>query len=76
EAMTVFSPETRERVIALVRRLGGLYVDRVAALHAAVTAPLRQQAIALLDRLVPRDALIRAYSETFLRAGLALAVCA
>ena len=76
EAMTVFSPETRERVIALVRRLGGLYVDRVAALHAAVTAPLRQQAIALLDSLVHRDALILAYSDTFLLAGIAMAFCA
>ncbi len=74
--MTVFSPETRERVIALVRRLGGLYVDPCRSLACRSHRAAAAAAIALLDSLVHRDALILAYSDTFLLAGIAMAFCA
>jgi len=76
EAINPFSLETQERVIALVRRLSGLHVDRFAALHGAATAPLRQQAMAALDMLVHREARLLAYSDTFLLAGGAMVLCA
>ena len=75
EVITSFSLETQERIIALVRRFGGLYVERFTALHGATTEPLRQQALAVLDSLVHREARLLAYSDTFLIAGAAMTLC-
>jgi MFS transporter, DHA2 family, multidrug resistance protein len=75
EAVTAFSPETQERIIGLVRRFGGLYVERFVALHGAAAAPLRQQALAALDSLVHHQARLLAYSDTFLIAGVAMTLC-
>ncbi|WP_316398721.1 DHA2 family efflux MFS transporter permease subunit [Bradyrhizobium sp. 33ap4] len=75
ETVTVFSPETRERIIALVRRFSGTQIDGFDAMHAASAEPFRQQALQVLDSLVHREARLLAYSDTFLLAGIAMALC-
>jgi DHA2 family multidrug resistance protein len=42
----------------------------------AAAAPLRRQALALIDGAVHRQALLLAYGGAFLIAGLAMLVCA
>lgn len=75
ESLTIFSLETQERIINLVRQLGGMHIDRFNALHGAATEPLRLQALRLLDGVVHREALLLSYSDAFLVAGIAMTVC-
>jgi DHA2 family multidrug resistance protein len=76
EAVTVYAPATRERMVDLVRTLTHTPVPRTAALTDAALAPQRQQALAILDHAVQREALLLAYSDAFLVAGLAMLACA
>lgn len=76
EAVSPFSVEFRERMIGMVRLLGRQQVDRETALHGAGAAPLREQALGLFDRLVHHEALLLAYSDAFLIAGVAMLLCA
>ncbi|TCM20668.1 DHA2 family multidrug resistance protein [Novosphingobium sp. PhB165] len=76
EAITPFSQAYRDRMVDMVRLLGHGQVERHTALHGPATGPLRQQALALLDATVHRQALLLAYSDAFLIAGLAMGACA
>lgn len=75
EAVTLYSPQTRERVVDLVRQFSGIHVDRVSALDGAATAPLRMQAMGFLDGQVHHQARLLAYGDTFLLAGAAMVLC-
>ncbi|WP_395397494.1 DHA2 family efflux MFS transporter permease subunit [Novosphingobium sp. BL-8A] len=76
EAVTPFSEAFRERMVDGVRLLGQGQADRHTALYGASTAPLRQKAMALLDGAVHHQALLLAYSDAFLIAGLGMGLCA
>lgn len=76
EAVTVYSQAAQDRIVELVRLFAHAHVERAAALHDAAFAPLRQRALALIDHGVHRDALILAYSDAFLFAGIAMLACA
>lgn len=74
EAVTPYSELYRERIIAMVRLLGHGQIDRHLAMDGPVTAPLRERALALLNADIHREALLLAYSDAFLIAGLAMAL--
>lgn len=76
EAVTPLAEATRERIIELVRLLAHFPVERAAALYDPALAPLRQQALALLDKVIHREALLLSYSDAFLLAGVAMLGCA
>jgi MFS transporter, DHA2 family, multidrug resistance protein len=76
EAITVYAPATRERMIDSVRQLAGLHMDRWQALHAVNAWPYRMQAIAAMDGSVRHQALLSAYADSFLLASLAVMACA
>lgn len=76
EAVSPYSPEFHERMIVLVRSFAHQQIDRVSALHAFQTAGLRQRALGLIDRIVHHEALLLAYSDAFLVAGVAMLACA
>jgi DHA2 family multidrug resistance protein len=76
EAVTPFSREFRERTVALVRLLTRQQLDPRTVLHGKATEPYRQQALAVMDKLVHHDAQHLAYSDAFLAAGVAMLVCA
>ena len=76
EAVTPYSPDFQERIIALVRAFAHQQIDRVTALHAFGTAGLRRRALGLIDHIVHHEALLLAYSDAFLVAGLAMLACA
>lgn len=76
ESVNSYSPELNDRTILLVRQLSHLHVSRASALYEAAYATFRQQAMAVLDRIVRHDALLLAYSDAFLIAGLAMLFCA
>ena len=76
EAVTPFSAATQARVIELVRMLARAPVDAASALYGSGHALERQQAFALLDKVVHREALLLAYSDAFLVAGIAMLACA
>jgi len=59
----------------MVRLLSQVPMDYASALHGAAAGPLRQQALALMERLVHRDAMLMAYSDAFYLAGLAMLAC-
>lgn len=66
---------TQERLLELVRLLAQAPVESARALHSAALAPLRQQALGLMDKVLHRDALLLAYSDAFLLARLAMLLC-
>lgn len=76
ESVTPFSQATRERMVELVRFLARAPLDRATALYDSGFAPERQQAIAILDKIVHREALLLTYSDAFLVAGVAMLGCA
>ena len=75
EAITPFSDAFRERMVDLVRLLSHGRVDRHAALQGKTTELYRDQALALLDRVVHHEALLLSYSDAFLLAGLFMLAC-
>ena len=75
ESLNLFTQATQERWAALINVLGQRHLDTASALHSSAAGPLRQQALALMDKVVHRDALLLAYSDGFLLAGLAMLLC-
>ncbi|EIZ81304.1 EmrB/QacA family drug resistance transporter [Novosphingobium sp. Rr 2-17] len=75
EAVNPFSAEFRERMIAMVRLLSHEQIDRATALNGAAAASLRERALGLMERLVHHEALLLAYSDAFLIAGVAMLLC-
>lgn len=75
ESLNLFTQATQERWAALVNILAQRHLDTASALHSSAAGPLRQQALALMDKVVHRDALLLAYSDGFLLAGLAMLLC-
>ncbi|MDG3439101.1 DHA2 family efflux MFS transporter permease subunit [Nitrospirillum amazonense] len=76
EAASPFSIAFRERTIELVRVLSGQQVDRHTASYGKLAEPYRQQALAVMDKSVHHDALLLAYSDAFLIAGISMLICA
>lgn len=76
EAITPFSVTFRERLSDGVQMVSHHGVDRHAALYGEAAEPLRRQALELIDRALHHQALILAYSDAFLVAGLCMLVCA
>ncbi|MNC62596.1 hypothetical protein D3C75_1126340 [compost metagenome] len=76
ESVTSFAPATHARVVELVRMLAKAPMDSATALFGNGHALERQQAFAILDRIVHREALLLAYSDAFLVAGIAMLACA
>ncbi len=75
-AITPYSDAARERTVALVRHLASATLPRAVALHDQALAAVREQALAIINATVHREALLMAYSDTFLIAGLAMVACA
>lgn len=75
ESLNLFTQATQERWAALINVLAQRHLDMASALHSSAAGPLRQQALALMDKVVHRDALLLAYSDGFLLAGLAMLLC-
>lgn len=75
ESVSLFAQATQERLVELVRLLAQAPVEYATALHSAALAPLRQQALGMVDKVLHRDALLLAYSDAFLLAGLAMLLC-
>ncbi|KTC36756.1 disulfide bond formation protein DsbA [Pseudomonas sp. ABAC61] len=75
ESVNLFTQATQERLVEWVRKLSGSFLDHASALHSAAAAPLRRQALELMNRVLHRDALLMAYSDAFLLAGLAMLLC-
>ncbi|WP_414448515.1 MDR family MFS transporter [Burkholderia sp. 22PA0099] len=76
EAVTPFSAAYQERMAALTRAIDGLHRARPQALPLDDTSGVHRLALALIDRHVTREALLMAYSDAFLLAGVAMLACA
>jgi len=76
EAVSMYAPAVQERVIGTVQHLSGIHLDRRQALNAYAAAPFRQQAYAVVDAGVRRQAQLSAYSDSFFVATMAVALCA
>lgn len=76
EAVSPFSIEFRERMVELVRRLSQQQVDPHTALYGHSAAPYREQALALMNKVVHQNALLLSYSDAFLIAGISMVICA
>lgn len=76
EAVTPFSAAYRERIVDLVRLIEGERVERGTAMFGAAAAPLRRQALGLINSAAHREALLLAYGDAFLVAGAAMLLCA
>ncbi|KWA02525.1 disulfide bond formation protein DsbA [Burkholderia cepacia] len=75
EAVTPFSEAFQERMAMLVRLLSRVHVPRADALPGSATGGVHELALALVNQRVMREALLMAYSDTFLIAGVAMAGC-
>ncbi|WP_085600616.1 MULTISPECIES: DHA2 family efflux MFS transporter permease subunit [unclassified Pseudomonas] len=75
ESVNLFAQATQERLVEWVRMLAQAPLDYASALHSAAAAPLRRQALELMNRVLHRDALLLAYSDAFLLAGAAMLLC-
>ncbi len=76
ESVSPFAEATQLRVVELVRMLAKVPVESATALYGSGLALERQQAFAMLDRVIHREALLLAYSDAFLVAGVAMLGCA
>lgn len=76
EAITPYASGFRDRMVDAVRLLSHLQASRPTALRDAAFAPFRQQALAVLEGTVRHEALLLAYSDAFLIAGLSMLGCA
>lgn len=76
DTVTPFSPAFRERMVEWVQALAHHQLDRHGALHAKAAEPLRQKALAMMDQAVHHQALLLAYSDAFLVAGICMLLCA
>ncbi|WP_114241257.1 DHA2 family efflux MFS transporter permease subunit [Dyella sp. C9] len=76
EHVTPYLRTYRERVTALVSRFAGHVVSPADALQGAAYAGSRQRALAQIEQMVHKQALLQAYSDVFLLAGLTMLACA
>ncbi|BAV64367.1 DHA2 family efflux MFS transporter permease subunit [Sphingobium cloacae] len=76
EAINPFSPLFQERSVEMVRLLAHRPIERATALHDPAAAPLREQALAIINQTMGREALLLAYSDAFLIAGISMLACA
>lgn len=60
----------------MVDLLSNHAVGRSAAMDGMAAERYRQQAYGLIDRAIHREALLLAYSDAFLIAGIAMVICA
>ncbi|WP_241302083.1 MDR family MFS transporter [Burkholderia stabilis] len=75
EAVTPFSEAFQERMATLARLLARVHVPRADALPGSATGGVHELALALVNQRVMREALLMAYSDTFLIAGVAMVAC-
>ncbi|SIN92563.1 DHA2 family efflux MFS transporter permease subunit [Paraburkholderia phenazinium] len=75
ESVTPFSPAFQERVADLVRLLTRSHVARADALPKSDLSGVRELALGIINQTVGREALLMAYSDTFLIAGVAMLGC-
>ncbi|WP_431825524.1 DHA2 family efflux MFS transporter permease subunit [Burkholderia sp. F1] len=75
EAVTPFSEAFQERMATLARLLARVQVPRADALPGGATGGPHELALALVNQRVMREALLMAYSDTFLIAGVAMIGC-
>lgn len=76
EAVTIYAPATRERLIHGVQQVSGLHIDHHQALYAMNASPFRMQAIAMIDSGVRRQSQLAAYSDSFFLATVTVLICA
>lgn len=76
EVVNPFSPAYQERIVEMVRLFANQHVDRATALYGSGAAPLRERALAVIDRAAGHEALLLSYSDAFLIAGIAMLACA
>jgi len=76
EHVTPYFATYRERIVQGVTRLAGHAVAPGDALQGAAYAGLRQRSLAQLASVVHKQALLEAYSDVFLLAGLTMLGCA
>lgn len=76
DAVTSFSPAFQERTVEWVHTLAHYHLGRGAVLHSMAAEPLRQQALAMINQALHRQALLLAYSDAFLIAGICMLLCA
>jgi DHA2 family multidrug resistance protein len=75
EAITPFNGAFQERMIGMVRVLTQGHVGRADAMAASGLAGAREAALGIVDKLIGREALLMAYSDTFYVAGIAMLGC-
>ncbi|MBB3226541.1 DHA2 family multidrug resistance protein [Luteibacter sp. Sphag1AF] len=76
EHVTPFAEAYRDRIVALVSRFAGHAVAPDDALQGAAFATLRQRALGQIQQVIHKQALLQAYSDVFLMAGVIMLVCA
>ena len=75
EAITPFNGLFQDRMISMVRVLTHSYVGRADALVSSGLGGTREAALGVIDKVIGREALLMAYSDTFLVAGIAMLGC-
>ncbi|MFM0210316.1 DHA2 family efflux MFS transporter permease subunit [Paraburkholderia sediminicola] len=75
EAITPFNGAFQERMIGMVRMLTQSHVGRTDAMAASGLAGTREVALGIVDKVIGREALLMAYSDTFFVAGIAMLGC-
>ncbi len=75
EVVSPLSAAFQERMTMLARLLSRVHVPRADALPGSSTGGAHELALALVNQRVMREALLMAYSVTFLIAGVAMAGC-
>ena len=76
DVITPFNGAFQQRVIGLVRTLTQHHISRADALTGAGLAGVRTEALHIVNQVIGREALLMAYSDTFLVAGVAMLACA
>ena len=76
EAVNPFSPAFQSHIVDFVRAAAHAPISREAILRGASTAPAREHALGLMNKMVHHQALLLAYSDTFLVVGSLMLACA
>lgn len=75
ESVTIYAQATQQRLVEMVNLLAHRHIDYATALYGDRAAPLRQQALGLINTILRRDALLLSYSDAFYVAGIAMIAC-
>lgn len=75
EAVTPFSEAFQERMAMLARLLARVHAPRADVLPGGSISGVHELALGLVNQRVMREALLMAYSDTFLIAGIAMIGC-